>query len=335
MQFEVLRRYSSEKSILVGEIMEFAKNIVLDDGKLNDEKVLKREILYRGMNGKYVERFYVSPTKSYVFKPLTNNGQLGKEVWVNEHLLSLFPNIYPKMVSYSANHHDPNKNWMIFEDLGQLTHEFNKETVYGVTKLIAWWHSLSINQLVDIPLTGPKPPIEEILTEVTLRKNEFIKQLPILDMEEKNIDHLFNILEQMEFSKELVLSHGDLHLGNYAVVNNQIVVLDWEHTHLNTPYWDLFHVIDMSHPIFPKQITSQFRGEILKVYLEHVNAMVNEEDFIREYHLFSAVFSIWMIMLILKDLKSSEGKWSKEQLENQLKETVSSLKQCLNSLGQE
>ncbi|MDQ0200970.1 phosphotransferase family protein [Neobacillus ginsengisoli] len=311
--------------------MELLKSIVLADGTLNDEKILKKEILYKGMNGKLVERFFVSPTKSYVFKPLTNNDQLGKEVWVNEHVLSLFPNIYPKMVSYSANPNDPNLNWVIFEDLGRLTHVFNEETVFGVTKLIAWWHSFDSKEM-DIPLTGPKPPFKDILLEVTLKKAVFIKLLPLLNIEKKMIHRLFSLLEGVEFSEKLVLSHGDLHLGNYAVVNNRMVVLDWEHAHLNTPYWDLYHVIDMSHPIFPKQITSQFRGEVLKVYLEHVNDMINTEDFIREYHLFSAVFSIWMILLILKDLKSNDGKWSKEQLEIQLKETESSLRQCVNFL---
>jgi hypothetical protein len=312
--------------------MELPKNIVRDNGTLNDEKILKKEILYKGMNGKYVERFFLSPTKSYVFKPLTNNDQLGKEVWVNEHILSSFPDIYPKIVSYSANHQDLEQNWVIFEDLGQLTHVFNEETVFGVTKLIAWWHSLPTEKLEIVPLKGPKPHFQDIVSEVILKKDNFIKLLPLLGIEEKIIFYLFTRLEQSEFSKKMVLSHGDLHLGNYAVANNRMVVLDWEHTHLNMPYWDLYHVIDMSHPIFPKQITSEFREQILKIYLDQVNNTVNGEEFIQEYHLFSAVFSIWMIMLILKDLKSNDGKWSKEQLENQLKETVSSLKQCVNSL---
>lgn len=74
------------------------KNIVGRNGSLNDKEILKREIIYQGMNGKNIERFYLSPTESYVFKPLRNNDQLGKELWVNEHLLPLFPKIYPKMV---------------------------------------------------------------------------------------------------------------------------------------------------------------------------------------------------------------------------------------------
>ena len=72
-------------------------------------------------------------------------------------------------------------------------------------------------------------------------------------------------LRQESFAAdELVLSHGDLHLGNYAAVNGQVKVLDWEHAHLNSRYWDLYHVIDLSHPIFPKEMTTNIRERLLE-----------------------------------------------------------------------
>jgi hypothetical protein len=310
------------------------KNIVGRNGSLNDKEILKREIIYEGMNGKNVERFYLSPTESYVFKPLTNNDQLGKELWVNEHLLPLFPKIYPKMVAYSANQ-NPDLYWMIFEDLGPLIHVFNEEVVLGVTKLIAWLHAFPIEGFVDVPLTGLKPRIEEIALVVSLKKQEFLDLLPLLHVEEKKIYPIYPLLEQMEFSKKVVLSHGDLHLGNFAVAKNKTIILDWEHTHLNTPFWDLFHVIDMSHPLFPKKVTSPFRNRILNYYLDQLESngtKVNGQAFLKEYYLFSSVFSIWMIFLIMKDLKENNRIWSKNQLQIQLKETVSSLIQCADSL---
>lgn len=310
------------------------KNIVGRNGSLNDKEILKREIIYEGMNGKNVERFYLSPTESYVFKPLTNNDQLGKELWVNEHLLPLFPKIYPKMVAYSANQ-NPDLYWMIFEDLGPLIHVFNEEVVLGVTKLIAWLHAFPIEGLVNVPLTGLKPRIEEIALVVSLKKQEFLDLLPLLHVEEKKIYPIYPLLEQMEFSKKVVLSHGDLHLGNFAVAKNKTIILDWEHTHLNTPFWDLFHVIDMSHPLFPKKVTSPFRNRILNYYLDQLKSngtKVNGQAFLKEYYLFSSVFSIWMIFLIMKDLKENNRIWSKNQLQIQFKETVLSLIQCADSL---
>jgi hypothetical protein len=310
------------------------KNIVDPNGTLNDKAILKREIIYRGMNGKYVERFYLSPTESYVFKPLTNNDQLGKEIWVNEQLLPLFPRIYPRMVAYSENQ-NPDLHWIIFEDLGPITHVFNEEIVLGVTKQIAWWHSLPIERLVNVPLTGPKPRMDEMAAEVFSRKFEFLQLLPSLQMENEPIRRIFTLLEHESFSKKMVLSHGDLHLGNFAMANNKLMVLDWEHTHLNTPFWDLYHVIDMSHPLFPKKVTSQFRSLILNSYLDQIESngiKVNGQAFLKEYYLFSCVFSIWMILLIIQDINENNGKWLQDQMEVQLKETVSNLNQCIGAL---
>ncbi|MCL6573218.1 MAG: aminoglycoside phosphotransferase family protein [Bacillus sp. (in: Bacteria)] len=311
--------------------MVLPTTIVLANGTLNDQLILKKETLYKGMNGRFVERFYLTPTKSYIFKPLTNNGQLGKEAWIHEHVLPLFPPIFPKIIAYKISDH-PDLNWMILEDLGTLSHEFNEESILDVIKWVAWWHSLPLEKLANIPITGLKPQIEEIVLDIRLMKDEFMALVPGLNVEEKIIEHIYKLLDRNEFSNKLVLSHGDLHSGNFAAVEKGIVVLDWEHAHLNLAYWDLYHLIDMSHPLFPKKMTSQFRQRVLENYLEQVVVEVERDVFIKEYYLFSAVFSIWMILLIQKDLKVNDGNWSKNQLENQLKETVSSLMQCSYSL---
>jgi hypothetical protein len=317
--------------------MQLPKNIVQSDGTLNDELIVKRENIYRGMNGRFVERFFVTPTKSYVFKPLTNNEQLGKEVWAYEHVLPIFPQIYPRIIANSTSH-DPRLNWLIYEDLGTLEHVFNEEHVLRLVNLVAWWHSFPTGKLADIPLKGPKPGIIEVVSEILLKKEEFIGLMPKLQMEEREILPIYSLLVQKEFSNNKVLSHGDLHLGNFAVVNNRIMVLDWEHTHLNSPLWDLYHLIDISHPSFPKTVTNQFRLRILKRYLEQLdlNGMeVNHRDFIQEYYLFSSAFSIWMILLIIKDLHSRDRKWTSKELNRQLLETVACLKQCAAALHEE
>jgi hypothetical protein len=314
-----------------GGLMELPANIVRADGTLNDELILKKEQLYKGMNGRFVERFYLSPTMSYIFKPLTNNGQLGQEVWVHENVLPQFPAIFPKIISHTVSE-QPELNWMILEDLGALTHIFTEESVLGVIKWVAWWHSLSIDNLAHVPSAGLKPRLEDIVTDVLHMKNEFMQQLPGLQLDRGLIEQVYTTLETFEFSKRLVLSHGDLHVGNFAVVGQRLMILDWEHTHLNTPHWDLYHVIDMSHPLFPKRITPQFREQILKAYMSQVEFEIDEEQFLKEYYLFSAVFSVWMLLLIQKDLNAEDAKWPREQLERQLTETLLSLEQCAAAL---
>ncbi len=306
------------KLVIGGGAVGLPKDLVLENGTLNEKAILKKELLYQGMNGRYVERFYLSPEKSYIFKPLTNNEQLGREAWVHEQILPMFPAIFPKIIAYSESR-NPDESWMILEDLGPLAHEFNLDNVLGVVKQAAWWHSLPLERLENLPPAGLKPRIEEITEEIFQRKEEVLALLPY-------VKTILPLLERKEFSGKLVLSHGDLHIGNFAVVDGKIVVLDWEHTHLNLPYWDLYHVLDLSHPLFPKKVSSGLREQVLRYYLEQVDVV--PEVFLEEYYLFSAVFSIWMILLIHKDLKADDRKWPRAQLERQLDETVSSLHQC-------
>ncbi|OIK09676.1 hypothetical protein BIV60_23285 [Bacillus sp. MUM 116] len=296
--------------------MDHLKKLVLQNGRLNSEKIYKSESLYQGMNGKFVERFYLSEAESYIFKPLTNNGQLGKEVWVYKQVLPELPDIYPKLLGYSVAE-ELDENWMIFEDLGSLHHDFQEDKILEVVRLMAGWHSLPVDGFVGLPLTGLKPKMEEIILELTGKKQAVLEKIsPLLD--------------GVNFSKKLVLSHGDLHIGNVAMVGEKVMVLDWEHTHLNTPYWDLYHLLDLSHPIYPRRVSSQFRECAVKTYCEH--AGIEADTFLKEYYLFSALFSIWMLLLIQSDLDSGQKKWLREQLEVQRDETVATLRDCMRAL---
>ncbi|MFL6556132.1 MAG: phosphotransferase [Bacillus sp. (in: firmicutes)] len=311
--------------------MELPDHIVCANGTLNEHLILKKEFLYKGMNGRFVERFYLNPKTSYIFKPLTNNGQLGKEVWVNEHILTNFPTIYPKIISYSVSE-CTESNWMILEDLGNLSHEFNEETALGIIKWVAWWHSLPVEQLGNVPINGLKPKIEKMVSELLVKKEEVYRLMPSLQIEKGLIDRIFLQLIHLEFSELQVLTHGDLHTGNFAIVGSELKILDWEHTHLNLPYWDLYHLIDMSHPLYPKKISSSLRECILESYLDQVAFQHDRVSFFKEYYLFASVFSIWMILLIQKDLVVNGGKWSILQWTTQLDETVASLHQCATAL---
>lgn len=289
-------------------------DIVLTNGQLNEKRLFAREILYKGNNGRFVERFYLSSEESYIFKPLTNNAQIGKEVWVHEQILPHFPAVFPKIISNHVSD-DPDLSWMILEDLGPLSHEYNKESLLAVVRSAAMWHSLPVEVFVDVPLIGMKPRIEEMAAEVLTNKEAFSKSLrPVLAL-----------LDRFIFSKKQVICHGDLHQGNFALAGGRIVVLDWEHTHLNLPYWDLYHAIDMPHPDFSKKMTHNLREAALDAYL--AIGTVDRAAFKAEYYMFAAVFSMWMLLLIERDLRADAVKWSKDQLERQCAETMAGLEQ--------
>ncbi|MEC0180015.1 aminoglycoside phosphotransferase family protein [Paenibacillus peoriae] len=308
------------------------------DGTLNDTLVRNREILYTGTNGRDVERFYVSSSESYVFKPLTNDDQEGRERWVYEHVLASLPPIYPRLLDWSDASADGGGEWMILEDLGPLHHLHEEETMLRAIGLVAWWHALPTDCFTGLPLRGPKPLIKEMASELYERKLEVLELCSSLGFSKQQVQRIYVQLEHQSFAQQLVLSHGDFHPGNYALSGERLMVLDWEHAHLNIPLWDVYHLIDMSHPLFPRRMTPNLRIRMLDTYLEQrelLGIRMDRAAFLLEYGMFAVVFSLWMLLLIQSDLQRigtdlhrNGDKWSKEQLEAQRGETLACLNEC-------
>lgn len=314
--------------------MEQMMEWVLPNGYLNEQRVTKREPLYTGTNGRQVERFFVNPSESYVFKPLTNPSQLGKERWIYEQVLPSLNLPTPKVMAASEST-DPAVNWMILEDLSPLHHTFNEDVVLEIARLIARWHTHPVEALIDYPLKGPKPSISEMALTVLLRREELLDRRNGFSVQADLLHKLEKHLE-IPFSKQSFFSHGDLHLGNYALTGERVVVLDWEHAHLDLPYWDLYHLMDLSHPLFPKKVTADLRENGLDAYLQEAlsRGLAFEIDlFKKEYYRFAAIFSTWMLLLIKKDLVNPRKEWVGGKLTDQWHETLGSLNQCLKKLS--
>ncbi|GIP24210.1 aminoglycoside phosphotransferase family protein [Paenibacillus sp. J22TS3] len=319
--------------------MDNLRDFITSDGRLDSRYIHKRQTLYQGMNGNLVERFYTAPDRSYIFKPLTHPGQDGRESWVYEHILPRLPAIYPRMLARSGPQQE-GQGWSIFEDLGPLSHEFDADTMLKVVKEMAFWHAFPQTAWpADLPLVGQKPRIESIVEELRERQEEASELLTELGLPgirlTEELTELLQAAATPAFQASQVLCHGDLHLGNFALAGDKLFILDWEHAHLNTPYWDLYHVLDMSHPLFPKQMTPILREQALNVYASessrHGKAW-DMEKLRKEYCLFAAVFSVWMLLLIRSDLKRGKAIWPVPLLKAQWHETVKSLAECVKCL---
>ncbi|QHW31685.1 phosphotransferase [Paenibacillus rhizovicinus] len=351
-------------------------NVVRPDGTLDEAMIGSRETLYTGMNGQRVERLILASGERVIFKPLTNDSQHGREAWVYTHLLPSFPAIYPRLLAYSgwegtdgaqagmafeakAAEDDSTASasgaskaggvrWCLFEDLGTLSHAFEVDAAEALMPLIAQWHSLPVEAWLDAPFLGPKPMIEALLQTVLQQEAALRTALIGVPFGDELLERVLVPLrdggEALPASWNLrVLSHGDLHLGNYARVNGAVFVLDWEHVHLNSPHWDLYHLLDLSHPVFPKALDASDRERLLDRYLTESEgqgmARMAADGFKQDYARFSAVFSLWMLLLIEKDLaalnraKALPAKWSPEQLARQRTETLDSFVQCAEMLG--
>jgi hypothetical protein len=324
------------------ELKQLLSFAVKEDGTLDDTRVTCREQLYIGSNGKAVERFAIqadseSALRTFIFKPLTNVETIGREAWLHEYVISLLPQVRtPKLLSF-ADHMDPLRFWFIFEDCGPLDHRLHAEHVAMAASLIPTWHALPA-RTIPPEFSGNKPGYRLVAEQLQREWDRLAGITAALGMTEQDRSGLEAVVRGPIPPQEerLVVSHGDFHRGNLAALHNGIVVLDWEHAHLNSPYWDLYHLLDMTHPRIRREIVHPARMAALNSYLESADRLGclradNESAFVHGYYRFCAVYSAWMLLLIENDL--AKGVWEQENLLEAQRETYESLTDSLRYMS--
>ncbi len=376
--------------------------LVLPDGQLNRELATHIEILYTGLHGQSVQRFWLQDGKSYIYKPLPPGEERFREVQAYIQMMPLLaklaqPPVYPALIAYAA----PAEQlkilresisatvsglkepvvalvhpacWMIAEDIGVLEHQHSAAVLEQVIDQMAVWHTVDEQHLAPLPQTGQKPPlptaaaslferweqVETVVQEIASLK------YPSVDRSEESFES--DMERSTQFSDQLlsalqsdireatghisaqpaVLLHGDLHAGNYGInPQGTIIILDWEHSHAGSLFWDLYHLIDLSHPLFPREMTMELRHRLLERYWvasttgrsattvspqRHVVALREYDTLVeleRDYLLYAIVYSIWMLLLIQNDLLQQPPIWPHALLLAQQFETQQHAKQCL------
>jgi hypothetical protein len=307
------------------------QQVVRLDGTLDPDRTTDRIVLYTGRNGKRVERFRLSEhpdAGTFIFKPLTNPDTLGREPWLYQRLLPLIPVRVPRLLA-TAEHSNPETYWSIFEDVGPLAHRNDECAVMKAAEAMAHWHRLPLN-MVPSHFRGDKPGYEEAWETVTRERNAILSLYQAWGAPDFSVRKWLQTVEQSpELSiSETVICHGDFHCGNFSLAGQELTVLDWEHAHRNSVFWDLYHLLDMTHPLYRKQNNS-IRMKALQAYGSARGSFGwtgYTPRFIREYHLFASVYSAWMILLIGSDMEKST--WNTEGLTEQMKETCRALAEC-------
>ncbi len=251
-------------------------------------------------------------------------------------MLPSLPIAYPKILA-AAEPNDPDRYWIILEDLGRLTHQFTEKDFYKSVKLIPYWHRLPVHTVPD-DFTGHKPMISEVIDIVQEDWKLTGNMLGMLGLAEQRIDMIGSFLLHSAdgFAEQRVVSHGDFHTGNIAVWNDGISVMDWEAVHRNSIFWDLYTLIDMPHPRIRKLMVSSIRVGLLHAYIAERTKLglsdVNS-SFIRDYHVFACLYSIWMLLLVEDDLK--KGLWGESELHSCRKEIYATIQDCLDYVGKD
>lgn len=267
--------------------------------------------------------------------------------------------------------------WIVMEDIGVLNHVHSDKQLLQIVEQMACWHRVDVSRLTPFPQVGQKPPLPDIASSVISRwqqAKEILLQLPTLcgasswNASATHVTEVDDIRQQPDIwlrwlqqdiaetvqrlsSQPAVLLHGDLHAGNYGVnPQEQLMVLDWEHSHIGSLFWDVYHLLDLSHPLFPRSMTPSLRHSLLEHYW-FTDLALNESDpifaldrevagltseyvsfakFEQDYLIYAIVYSIWMLLLIQKDLLQEPPIWPRAQLLAQQTETTEHLEQCIH-----
>jgi thiamine kinase-like enzyme len=295
----------------------FSKLVSLN-GTLNPEHLLQRQPIYKGRNGRVVERIHISTPQgnlSYIFKPLTNPSNMGKEQWVHQSLLANSAIPYPQLLA-ASEHLAPEAYWTIFEDLGELNHHLDVQDYIAAARLIPLWHAIPIEK-VPKEYRGDKPDLTQAIESIKQNWHKVSTSLLSLKMDLHQIKLLYDIVHSAKdlMDQEMVISHGDLCFGNLGITNGKIYVMDWEFVHRNFVYWDLYCLLDMTHPLVRKTMNNKLREQVLSAYIEerqNLGLKPVHASLKTKYVIFSTVYSIWMLLLIEQDLQSNI--WDKSGL---------------------
>ncbi|MBB3108671.1 hypothetical protein FHS18_000699 [Paenibacillus phyllosphaerae] len=286
-------------------------------------------IIYAGLGERKVERVMDETGGSFIVKPSSHPS---REAMVYEQVLPAISARYPKLLSQWE---EESSGWLLFEDLGELEHPYDLEAASQVMTEMARWHELPPAIMSGIAGEGVKPSYADMVAE--LRRDE-ARLADLLGGQDSGVDlrRLLAEIGSRTIDTDQVISHGDLHVGNYSLIGGQLYILDWEHAHLSCRYWDLFHVIDLSHPLYPRRTALAWREELLQTYWEEaqrLGAKLDREAFLQAYGQFAIIFSLWMLKLIAQDLSGDGGPWAREQLLVQQAETLAITLQLFEQYG--
>ncbi|UKS26756.1 phosphotransferase [Paenibacillus sp. HWE-109] len=298
--------------------------IFTDQGNIRNGIPHEREEIYVGRNGQKVERIRVhleNHTDSFIYKRLTNFPSLGKEMWVQDHIIPLIPSVRVPRIFLEARTNEPENYWMIIEDMGPLQHGFETEVLKRTASLIPAWHLLSKELLVG-EFTGHTPEAAAVQAYLRTKDQQVRSILAAPEFKPTVVDFFYREVVHHHWREETVVSHGDLNPLNIAMANAGLVIIDWEYLHVNSVYWDLFCLLDITSPFYRRPMSNlRDRLSILMTYTAVRGKLQTDvnESFIYDYHRYCALYSVWVLILIEFDLE--QDKFERSLLLNQRAET--------------
>ncbi|PWW08560.1 hypothetical protein DFQ01_101283 [Paenibacillus cellulosilyticus] len=308
------------------------------DGTIRENAIIQRTLLGHVPDGAVVERLTLrqsdQPELTVIRKTTSDQALAARETGLYAEVLPQLPPVYPRLLAYATVEKQETAS-LIYEDAGQIDYGFDEQLAVELIGHMARWHALSTAGLPLGGERGPRPDYEELAAELIMAlgwnwypsENE-----QVFGVDAALVKRVYDIAKQQPPVIKYVLSHGDLHAGSYGrSASGNLVVLNWAHMHRNSPYWDLYHMLDMPSPTALRTINDEEWERLLTAYWQQAGEGIvpaEQEKFMREYSLFSAVFSFWMLQEIERKLASDVDAQVRGQLQQEQEVAAAAFRRC-------
>jgi hypothetical protein len=316
------------------DLKDHLTKLVKLDGQLDASCISHKETIYTTKNGNYVVRFIYDGV-SYIFKPCSTAAAC-REQWAQQYLIPSIMEVKAPLLLASGGTQDPTLDWIIYEDLGSLVHCNNADDIIRAAGIIPSWHRIPTDRMLK-GMMGHSPSYSEALKVISIKPDSVNEILAANGVSISNISSWWAQLPNWEWliQDHQVVSHGDYYPLNIALQDEQSIVLDWEYVHVNSMYWDLYSLMDItSHRYSRIPLSHSDREAALHQYWVGMDSIIPTEqynDFIQGYYIFASVYSTWILTLIEADLRQSTV--SADALIRQQQESLMVFQQCLQGLN--
>ncbi|MGB3637256.1 MAG: phosphotransferase [Rivularia sp. (in: cyanobacteria)] len=179
---------------------------------------------------------------------------------VTKELASLFPEHIPTVLSINSERH-----WMLLADFGEPIGRNSsvkvKKDVYRLLPQIQIKSVEHIDNLLNIGCLDRR--LEKLATQIDALFNDkfVLSQLKEAEIEQliKIAPHLKILCSQLaEYKIPQTLVHGDLHLGNVALYNDNYLLFDWTDSCISHPFFDMFQLFFAENNTSVKDLQDEY-----------------------------------------------------------------------------
>ncbi len=219
-------------------------------------------------------------------------------------------------------------------------------TIDRTIRLLTRLHRLGSSIQLPEACTSHTPQVQAIIKSVSqlddLRLRATLKICGIGLTKQNRILQLFHFIQEVDMMQResvTTICHGDAHLKNFMWSHSlrRMYLIDWEFVHYDSPYFDLFQLIDATSPVTPL-LNHVPRLQVLMYYTKWMfgasknRSRVMVRKWYTGYLQFAALHLFWILQRIWVDLESQ--RFSSLQLRRQQLETFGRLASIAYSLKQ-